>query len=209
MAMMSQSIKEMANAMKQGKSLILANAAWDATSKNSGHGRSSDGTVEEAEARAICRGLDLGQGYQEADFLVCSDNSQVILDLNHAAYLLASLGKEGAGHYNGSTILGLIKKAFLLCRRYFCTQLLASAQEAAQGKKCQVAQIVNNEGVPDLKVAQKKVTVKAKPAEIIEIIPNTVEVEVVKKETVVIRRTEKKSVHTLSLILSARSKIIN
>ncbi|KAF6157581.1 hypothetical protein GIB67_037154 [Kingdonia uniflora] len=91
--------------------------------------------------------------------------------------------------------------------RRFCAQLLANAQEAAQGKnKNQAALIVN--GVPDRKAAQKKVTIKAKPAEVIKIITSDTVEEVVKKETLVIRRPEKKSVQTLSSVLSARSKVI-
>ncbi|KAF6157622.1 hypothetical protein GIB67_037195 [Kingdonia uniflora] len=47
----------------------------------------------------------------------------------------------------------------------------------------------------------------ANAQEIIEISPETVEVQAVKKQTVVNQRTERKSVHTLSSVLSAKNKV--
>ncbi|KAF6160257.1 hypothetical protein GIB67_019026 [Kingdonia uniflora] len=63
MAMISQSIIDMENAMKQGESLIQADAAWDATSKS--YNRSSNNITEEEEARAIRKGIDLRKGYKK------------------------------------------------------------------------------------------------------------------------------------------------
>ncbi|KAJ7976564.1 Cyclin [Quillaja saponaria] len=107
--------------------------------------------------------------------------------------------------------------------RSFCAQLLANAQAAViseNNKKQACANVIGAPPVLDKVVAgrragatkavQKKVTVKPKPVEVIEISPDT-EVEVAKQVRPVIKKKDgeaksKKKSNTLTSVLSARSK---
>ncbi|XP_010271918.1 PREDICTED: G2/mitotic-specific cyclin S13-7-like [Nelumbo nucifera] len=108
--------------------------------------------------------------------------------------------------------------------RSFCAQLLANAQTnarvAVENNKRQVAVVVDEtivvdadavgKGNPAPKVAPKRVTVKPKPQEVIEISPDTE--EVTKEKPPVNQRrpregSSRKKVQTLTSILTARSKV--
>ncbi|KAJ7972086.1 Cyclin [Quillaja saponaria] len=101
--------------------------------------------------------------------------------------------------------------------RSFCAQLLANA-EAAENKKQACAKVIGaptdkdaaGKKVGAVKAAQKKVAVKQKPKEVIEISPDT-EVEEAKQEKPVIKKKDgeaksKKKSNTLTSVLTARSK---
>ncbi|KAK3001795.1 hypothetical protein RJ639_021327, partial [Escallonia herrerae] len=109
--------------------------------------------------------------------------------------------------------------------RSFCAQLLANAQAAAENKKKPVVVKVDGGIIVDgavavkggkgaHRVAQKKVTVKPKPEEVIEISPDTdkkVKAEVKAEEKAVIKKnadqgSSKKKSQTLTSTLTARSK---
>ncbi|KAK3027997.1 hypothetical protein RJ639_039087, partial [Escallonia herrerae] len=109
--------------------------------------------------------------------------------------------------------------------RSFCAQLLANAQAAAENKKKPVVVNVDGGIIVDgtvavkggkgaLRVAQKKVTVKPKPEEVIEISSDTdkkVKAEVKVEEKAVNKKnadqgSSKKKSQTLTSTLTARSK---
>ncbi|KAK2984065.1 hypothetical protein RJ640_012016 [Escallonia rubra] len=105
--------------------------------------------------------------------------------------------------------------------RSFCAQLLANAQAAAENKKKPAVVNVDGGIIVDgavavkggkgaHRVAQKKVTVKPKPEEVIEISPDT-DKKVKAEEKVVIKKnadqgSSKKKSQTLTSTLTARSK---
>ncbi|KAI3993963.1 hypothetical protein MKX01_002976 [Papaver californicum] len=89
--------------------------------------------------------------------------------------------------------------------RGFCAQLLAKAQANVENNNKKSVVIADGDAVPKRKVSkpvQKKVVVKSKPEEVIEISPDT---EEVKKEKP--QKASRRKVQTLTAVLSARSKV--
>ncbi|MCL7042775.1 hypothetical protein MKW94_016583 [Papaver nudicaule] len=91
--------------------------------------------------------------------------------------------------------------------RGFCKQLLANAQANVENNIKKPLVVIDKAAVPVpkrkvSKPVQKKVDVKPKQEEVIEISPDTIEV---KKEKT--QKSSRKKVQTLSSVLSARSKV--